>query len=326
VVGAGIVPIATGSDGGGSIRIPAAACGVVGLKPTRGRVTWGPAGGDVLLGWGAHHVLTRTVRDTAAALDALAGAHPGDPSVAPPHPRPFLAEAGSPPEPLRIAFWHAPWSGTDPDAEVTAACLATAGLLEELGHGVEQGSPTFDWPGFLWTMTTIWSAANAHLVDGFARLVEREPGPETLEGSTIAMLEHGRRVSADQLLTALDHVNAISRQVGSFFSEIDVLLTPTLGTLPVPLGVYDPEEAIEPERLFGEWSRLETFLPVFNATGQPAISLPLHQSEAGLPIGIQLVGRFGDEATLLRLSAQLEQALPWHARVPPIHVSAAGHA
>jgi amidase len=175
-------------------------------------------------------------------------------------------------------------------------------------------------------MTTIWSAANAHLVDGFARLVEREPGPETLEGSTIAMLEHGRRVSADQLLTALDHVNAISRQVGSFFSEIDVLLTPTLGTLPVPLGVYDPEEAIEPERLFGEWSRLETFLPVFNATGQPAISLPLHQSEAGLPIGIQLVGRFGDEATLLRLSAQLEQALPWHARVPPIHVSAAGHA
>jgi amidase len=323
VVGAGVVPVAVASDGGGSIRIPASCCGVVGLKPTRGRVTWGPATGEPLLGWGVHHVITRSVRDTAAALDALSGAYPGDPSTAPPPPRTFLDEVGAEPGRLRIAFCHEPWSGTTPDPQVQAACEATASLLAGLGHEVEAGAPPFDWDAFMITMADVWSATTAHLIDGFARLVGREPGPDTLEASTVAMLDRGRSVTTAELLAAVDHVNVLSRQLGAFFAGVDVLLTPTLASLPERLGVYDPSEEIAPRDLFQTWSRLETFLPCFNASGQPAISLPLHTSDEGLPIGMQLVGRFGDEATLLRLSGQLEEALPWAARVPPLHVSRA---
>jgi amidase len=173
------------------------------------------------------------------------------------------------------------------------------------------------------TMADVWSATTAHLIDGFARLVGREPGPDTLEASTVAMLDRGRSVTTAELLAAVDHVNVLSRQLGAFFAGVDVLLTPTLASLPERLGVYDPSEEIAPRDLFQTWSRLETFLPCFNASGQPAISLPLHTSDEGLPIGMQLVGRFGDEATLLRLSGQLEEALPWAARVPPLHVSRA---
>jgi amidase len=323
VVGAGIVPVAVASDGGGSIRIPASCCGVVGLKPTRGRVTWGPATGEPLLGWGVHHVITRSVRDTAAALDSLAGMYPGDPSTAPAPERPFRDEVGAEPGRLRVAFCHDPWSGTEPEPEVQAACEATASLLADLGHDVDAAAVPIDWETFIDAMTDIWSATTAHLIDGFADALGREPGPDTLEGSTVAMVDHGRAVPVSRLLDAVDHVNVLSRRLGAFFTSVDVLLTPTLAALPERLGVYDPHEQIAPRDLFQRWSRLETFLPCFNATGQPAISLPLHMSDEGLPIGMQLVARFGDEVTLLRLSAQLEDALPWSGRVPPSHVSRA---
>ncbi len=320
-VGAGIVPVATASDGGGSIRIPAAACGVVGLKPTRGRVTWAPSAAEPLGGWAVHFVVTRSVRDTAVALDVLAAPAPGDPNLAPAPARAYAAELDGPGRPLRIAFCHEPWSGRAGDPQVQAACEATAALLAELGHEVEQARPGFDWELFLEAMTTIWSADAAHSIDGFGELVGRTPGPENLEGATLAMVAHGRSISSSRLLDAVGDVNTISRHVGGWFTGYDALLTPTLGTLPAPIGRYDPNASISPRDLFASWSDLETFLPVFNATGQPAISLPLHTSEEGLPIGIQLVGRFGDESTLLALAAQLEQARPWADRTPPIHAA-----
>ena len=321
VVGAGIVPVAAASDGGGSIRIPASACGVVGLKPSRGRVTWGPHIGEALVGWATHFMVTRSVRDTAALLDALHGPLAGDPFTIAPPARPFLDEVGAPVGRLRVAWCADPWSGYDGDPEVIAATEATADLLERMGHHVEQARPPLDWESFLQAMTDVWSADNAHTIDGFARAVGREPGPETLEGATWAAVRYGREVTAARLLDAAEAVNHAARSMGWFFSQYDVLLTPTLGALPARLGVYDPSAEIELRDTFDTWSRLESFLPVFNATGQPAISLPLHSSSDGLPIGMQLVGAFGSESLLLRVAAALEEALPWRDRRPPIHVA-----
>ncbi len=293
-VGAGIVPVASASDGGGSIRIPASACGVVGLKTSRGRVTWGPQIAEALAGWAIHFMVSRSVRDTAAMLDALGGPAYGDPFVIPGPARPFL---------------------------VAAATETTAQLLESLGHHVESATPQFDWEPFLVAMTDVWAADNAHTVDGLAAYLGKTVDADTLEGSTLAAVEYGRTVSAGRLLDAMGQANHLARIMGWFFASYDILLTPTLGRLPAPLKMYDPTEPIELRQMFETWSPWESFLPVFNATGQPAISLPLHMSESGLPIGMQLVGGFGTESLLLRLSSQLEEALPWSGRIPPIHVS-----
>ena len=323
VVGAGIVPVASASDGGGSIRIPAASCGVVGLKPSRGRVPWGPHIAEALAGWAVHFMVSRTVRDTAALLDQLSGTLAGDPFVIPSPRRPFREEVGAPVERLRVAYWSSPLSGASADREITTATERTARVLDDLGHVVEEARPPLDWETFLRAMTDVWASDNAHTIDWFARAVGREPDGETLEGSTLAALEYGRTVSASQVFDANDTANYIARGMGWFFSNYDVLLTPTLGAPLPPLGTYDPTSYVELREVFTSWSALESFLPVFNATGQPAISLPLHMSESGLPIGMQLVGAFGSESLLLRLSAQLEEALPWADRRPPIHVASA---
>ncbi len=323
VVGAGIVPVAAGSDGGGSIRIPASACGVVGLKPSRGRITWGPHIAEALTGWAVHFMVTRSVRDCAALLDALSGPYPGDPFEIAPPARPFRDEVFAPVGRRRVATWSKPWSGHDADPQIAAATTATAELLSGLGHHVEEARPSLAWEPFLQAMTDVWAADNAHTIDHFARMMSRTPDAETLEGATLAALEYGRTVSAGRLLDAHDQTNQVARRMGSFFGNFDVLLTPTLGRLPARLGVYDPIRPTQLRELFEVWSPLESFLPAFNATGQPAISLPLHTSEDGLPIGMQLVGAFGSEALLLRLAAQLEQALPWMGgRRPAIHVAA----
>jgi amidase len=320
VVGAGIVPVAAASDGGGSIRIPAAACGVVGLKPSRGRVTWGPHIAEALAGWAVHFMVSRSVRDTAGMLDALHGPLAGDPfHVAAPR-RAFMQEIGAPVERLRVAYWAEPLSGGDSDPQVVAATESTARLLEGLGHDVEQARPPVEWAPFLQAMTDVWAADNAHTIDGMARVLGRTPSLDNLEGSTFATLEYGRTVSAGRLLDAMDVANHLSRAMGWFFSNYDVLLTPTLGALPALLGTYDATARVELLEIFETWSALESFLPIFNATGQPAISLPLHMSAEGLPIGMQLVTRFGGESLLLRLSSQLEEAQPWSHRRPPIHV------
>jgi amidase len=320
-VGAGIIPVASASDGGGSIRIPASACGVVGLKPSRGRITWGPYAGEALAGWAVHFMVSRTVRDCAALLDCLAGTTPGDPFVIAPPLRPFAAEIGAPTGPLRIGWTATPWSGDEPDAEVVSATSATAGLLGNLGHGVSEAQLAFSWEPFLQAMTDVWAADLAHMIDGFAPVLGRVPSHENLEGTTLSALEYGRRVSAADLFHAADRVNLLARVMGAFFGEHDVLLTPTLGRLPAPLGLYDPTASMELHEVFATWSPWESFLPIFNATGLPALSLPLHESTGGLPIGMQLVGPFGSESLLLRLAAQLEEALPWAGRRPPIHVA-----
>lgn len=320
-VAAGIVPVAGASDGGGSIRIPAAACGTVGLKPSRGRITWGPHVREPLLGWAVHFVLTRTVRDTAAALDALAGPMPGDPFRIEHPAHGYLADVGAPVEPLRVAFWSQPWSGHPGDGEVAAATRATADLLVSLGHHLEEARPVFDWERFLLAMTDLWSATSAHTIDGMASFLGRPVDETTLEGPTLELVRHGRAVSAQQLLDGTATVSELSGVMGTFFGQYDVLLTPTLGALPARLGEYDAHAPTPPRETFASWSHLESFLPVFNATGQPAISLPLQHSATGLPIGMQLVGRFGTESLLLRLAATLEQAAPWSHRRPPAHVA-----
>ena len=321
VVGSGIVPVASASDGGGSIRIPAASCGVVGLKTSRGRVTWGPQIAEALAGWAVHFMVSRSVRDTAALLDALSGPAYGDPFVIPAPERPFLEEVRAAVDPLRIAYWSTPWSGQDADPEIVAATAETAKVLESMGHHVEETTPQVEWEPFLRAMTDVWAADNAHTVDNLAAYLGVTPSLDNLEASTLAAVEYGRGVTASQLIEAMGQANTLARTMGWFFSSHDVLLTPTLGRPVAPLRMYDPSEPIELSRMFEVWSAWESFLPIFNATGQPAISLPLHHSKTGLPIGMQLVGAFGHESLLLRLAAQLEEALPWRDRFPPVHVT-----
>ncbi len=321
VVGAGIVPVAAASDGGGSIRIPASACGVVGLKPSRGRIPWGPHIAEALMGWAARFMVSRSVRDSAALLDALSHPAAGDPFVIATPDRPFADEVGAPVEQLRIGVATRPWSGHEADPEVTAATRATAALLADLGHHVDETEDLLDWEPFLGAMTDLWAADAAHTVDDFALAVDRPVDATTVEGSTLAAVVHGRAVTALRLMDALGEANQAARRMGRYFTAHDVLLTPTLGRLPAPLGMYDPAEPMELRDVFSSWAPWESFLPVFNATGQPAISLPLHQSREGLPIGMQLVGAVGTESLLLRLAAQLEQALPWSDRIPTLHVS-----
>jgi amidase len=254
-------------------------------------------------------------------LDHLGGPAYGDPFVIPPPERPFLAEVGAPVEQLRVAYWSTPWSGQEPDTEIAAATEKTAQLLESMGHHVEEATPSVEWEPFLRAMADVWAADNAHTVDGLAAFLGVTPGPDNLEGSTLAAVEYGRTVTAGQLIDAMEQANVLARTMGWFFSSHDVLLTPTLGRPVAPLRMYDPNAPIQLTNVFEVWSAWESFLPIFNATGQPAISLPLHQSAAGLPIGMQLVAGFGNEALLLRLAAALEAALPWRDRIPPIHVT-----
>ena len=321
VVGAGVVPVALASDGGGSIRIPAAACGTVGLKPGRGRVPWGLHLKEPLLGWAVQFAITRSVRDAALLLDVLGGPSPADYEGLPRPEAPYADLLRSPAPRLRIAWWSHPWSGHDPDPVVTEATAATAALLESLGHQVQADTPVFAWEAYLQAMTDVWAATNAHTIDAMAALVGRPVDLDTVEGSTLAMVEHGRRVTGLQLLDAIDVETHLTYVMSEFFSRYDLLLTPTLGAVLPPIGHYDPSAWMEPREMFATWSRWESFLPVFNTTGQPAISLPLHMSPDGLPVGMQLVAAQGQEGLLLQVAAELEQALPWAGRIPPVHAA-----
>jgi amidase len=291
----------------------------VGLKPSRGRVPWGLHLKEPLLGWAVQFAMTRSVRDAALLLDVLGGPTPGDHEGVSRPDTPFAQAPFTPVRPLRIAWWSHPWSGHDPDPVVTEATAATAALLESLGHEVEADSPTFSWDSYLQAMTDVWASTNAHTIDGLAAALGREVNDQTVEGSTLAMVEYGRQVTALQLLNAIDVETSLTYLMTEFFSRYDVLLTPTLGAVLPPVGHYDPRAWIEPKDTFATWSRWESFLPVFNSTGQPAISLPLHETADGLPIGMQLVAGPGEEALLLSLAAQLEQALPWADRRPPVY-------
>jgi amidase len=317
-VASGMVPVGHANDGGGSIRIPASECGLVGLKPTRGRTSLGPELGDMFGGLVSEHVVSRSVRDTAAVLDAVHGPMPGDPYAAPTPSRPFLDEVGADPGRLRIGILTtAQATPTHPDC--VAAAEDAGRLLESLGHTVEAEYPkAMDDPEVTTQFITLWSAGNAWSLDYWARKTGTPIGAEDVEPLTWALCEMGRSYTAPQWLASREWLQRWSRDLAEWWaSGYDVLLTPTIAEPPPELGQFDSLPDNPLQGLFRA-AGLVPFTPPFNITGQPAISLPLSWNEANLPIGVQLVSAFGREDVLLRLSAQLEQAQPWANRVPPV--------
>lgn len=319
LVAARAVPVAHATDGAGSIRIPAAWCGLVGLKPTRGRVPPGPDSDERLSGFGVDFALTRTVRDAAALLDAVCGPALGDKYFAAPPERPYAQEVGAPAGRLRIAMTTRAWSGAPVDKEYAETVSMVCRELAALGHDVEEASPQVDAERFIDANIPIWTASLADSALVLAQVRGVDLGLDVLEAVTLASVEYGRRLTAVDLLRALRLSGAITRSVSAFFRTYDVLMTPTVAVPPPQLGTLNQNEpGLDPRSWIEKLFALIPFTPLFNMTGQPAISLPLAQSSEGLPIGVQFVARYGDEATLLRLAAQLEQALPWHLRRPSI--------
>ena len=310
-----MVPAAHGNDAGGSIRIPASCCGVFGLKPTRARVPAGPHYGELLGGLAVEHALTRSARDSAALLDAAAGPDPGDPYWAPPPTRPFRNEVGAPPGRLRIAFSARAPLGPAMHPDCIAAVHDAARLCETLGHEVVEAVPAVDAEPFWRAFTIVISAGFTWAIDDWSRRTGRAVAPEHFEPFVWALAGRGREFSSAAYLLAQQDMHRASRGVARFFADHDVWLTPTLGAPPVPLGtlVYTGGDPFEMRRRIAEFC---PFTWIANATGQPAMSVPLHWNREGLPIGTQWMARLGDEATLLRLATQLEVARPWTRRPP----------
>jgi amidase len=319
-VAAGLVAMAHGNDGGGSIRIPASCCALVGLKPTRGRNPLGPNYGDLWGGLIAEHVLTRSVRDSAAALDMTSGPDIGDPYWAPPADRPFLQAVKEPPGRLRIAFTDQSFSGTEVHPDCKAAVRDVAKLCEELGHYVEEASPQVNGPLLFENFTKVIAAATACAIRDLARITGREPNPGDFEPLAWGLAQRGNQMSAGEYMLAVQDLQKISRDVAQFFETYDVLLTPTTGMPPVPVGSFLMDEDGDPFETRRQMASFTPFTSLQNVTGQPAISLPLYWNSEGLPIGAHFVGRFGDEVTLFRLAGQLEEARPWKDRWPKISI------
>jgi len=316
-VAAGIVPMAHANDGGGSIRIPASCCGLFGLKPTRGRNPLGPWYGDLGSGLAVEHAVSRSVRDSAALLDATAGPSPGDPYSAPPKVRPYLEEVRRAPGPLRIAVSVSALTGARVHPECRRAVESTARLCEELGHHVEWAAPEFDHERYLKAFGALWTAFASWAIRDWSRRYGLTPSEADFEPNTWQMYLSGERRSSGQYLLALQDVQQISRAVGAFFERYDMTLTPTLARPPVPLGYFQWSGGPKGEFLehLGEYSG---FTSLANGTGQPAMSVPLHWTEEGLPVGIHFQARFGGEGPLFRLAGQLEHARPWASRRPPV--------
>lgn len=316
-VAAGIVPLAHANDGGGSVRIPASCCGLVGLKPTRARNPMGPSVGDFASGLAIDHVVSRTVRDSAAALDCTHGPEPGDPYCAPPVTRPFLEEVRTDPGRLRIAFTTQDLNGKPLHPECVTAVQATAKLLEQLGHTVEEAAPTFNMEVLSRAFIAVFASGHAWAIDAFGMIHGRTPREQDFEGLTWGLYQYGQRVTGPQYLMGVTMLQMGARQVAQFHQTYDCWLTTTLGAPPIKLGTIDRNER-DVMKAMGPVLDWVPFTPIQNATGQPAISLPLHWTADGLPVGVMFAGRFGDEATLFRLAGQLEEARPWRDRHPPI--------
>jgi amidase len=316
-VAAGFVAMAHANDGGGSIRIPASCCGLFGLKPTRGRNPLGPHYGDLFSGLVVEHAVTRSVRDSAALLDATAGPDLGDPYVAPPAPRPFLEEVSRPPGFLRVAFTTSGATGAPVHPDCVRAVHEAAKLCEGLGHEVSEASPPLDGDQISQAFITVWSAGTAWTIDDWSRRTGQTPSAERFEPLTWALYEMGGRRSASDYLLAIQDLQAVARQIARFLIDYDVWLSPTLAEPPPALGSFDAPDDNPMHGIFRS-ALFVPFTPVFNATGQPAMSVPLFWNGDAVPIGVQFAGRFGDEATLFRLAAQLEQARPWADRWPSL--------
>lgn len=318
-VAAGVVPFAHANDGGGSIRIPASCCGLVGLKPSRGRMPAGPDADDLIFGMGVELVVSRTVRDSAAVLDATHGPDAGARLMLPFPAAPYRQLIERSPARLRIAYATKSPDGAGPiDPECLAGVERTAKLLADLGHIVEEASPQFDHEGACLNFLDLAAAYFGGGISLIQQMTGRKPSLENLETTTLAIYEYGRRLSAFELGAAFARINQLSRQMGAFFPRYDLWLTPTMAVPPVKLGVMNAMADLGAAEWIKQVLSLAPFTAPFNATGQPAISLPLHQSASGLPIGMHFVGRLGDEATLLQLARQLEQAAPWADRRPGI--------
>ena len=315
-VAAGLVAMAHANDGGGSIRIPASCCGLFGLKPSRGRNPLGPDYGDMASGLIAEHVVSRSVRDSAALLDATTGRDLGAPYAAPPKARAYVREVGRDPGRLRVAFSTQPLLGEPAHADCIAAAEAAARLAEDLGHAVEPAAPPVDGLALTRSFATLWIGMLGWIVRDWQRRLGREPQEHDFEAATWRSFRRAERMTPADYLLALQDLQRQSRVVAAFFESYDVWLTPTLAEPPYPLGSFAFSEETRRQHL-ERIGRFTGFTLLANATGQPAMSVPLYWNAAGLPIGVQFAGRFGDEASLFRLAAQLEAARPWAGRWPP---------
>jgi amidase len=311
---AGMVPLAHGSDGGGSIRIPAACCGLVGLKPSRGRISRGPEQGDDFLVQDG--VLTRSVAETAALLDVMAGYEPGDATWAPPPPEPFAVTAAREPGRLRIGFTTVAAIEAEVDPLCERAVRDAAALLESLGHEVEQVDPPWAGQNLLRPFTLVFGTPVALGMWFGSQATGREPSPELVEPLTWTIWEGVRERDPLDYLRARTRLTAVSRPIVALWNDYDAVLTPSLAQRPVRIGEIDScsDEPWDDYRRSGEFT---PYTALFNVTGQPAISVPLFQGEDGLPLGVMLAGRPAGEGPLLSLAAQLEAASPWADRRPP---------
>jgi amidase/6-aminohexanoate-cyclic-dimer hydrolase len=314
-VAAGMLPIAHATDGGGSIRIPASACGLFGLKPTRARNPMGPDAGEGWSGASIGHAVTWSVRDSAALLDATSGPDVGDPYWAPPPARPFLQEVGRDPGRLRIALTTTPWIDGPVDPECAEAAQAAARLCASLGHDIEEARPQIDEAAWGQASRTIVVASVAFTLETRAAALRRPLSQDDVERITWERVQEARAFSAADYARAVHTVHRTGRAVARFLERYDALITPTMAKPPHPLGVLslsNPDSAV----FLAARTASVGFTALFNSSGHPAMSVPLAMSKSGLPLGVQFVGRFGDEATLFRLASQLEVAQPWKDRRP----------
>ncbi|WP_320275923.1 amidase [Mesorhizobium captivum] len=316
-VAAGITPIAHGSDGGGSIRIPASWCGLVGLNPSRGRISDGPSNQDTSFGRSRSFVLCRTVRDMAAALDVFSGPHPGDPFIIVQPNRSYVEELSQPTGRLLVGVARTSWGAVDLEPEVLHVVEATATLLQDMGHTVTDIEPPYEPVEY---SRTYVASPTARWLDEAAQVMGRTISADTLEPVTLKRYEYGRCLPLARAWDLEEALRKLRFRVGEAIQRFDILLTPTLPKVAVRHGgIYSAmNPTISPDEYVAVDTAICQYTGVFNVTGQPSVSLPLAQSASGLPIGIQIVGRFGDEATLVRVARDLEYARPWHHRRPKI--------
>ena len=316
-VAARIVPGAHASDGGGSIRIPASCCGVFGFKPTRGRNSAGPDAGEAWNGLSVEHAVTRSVRDSAALLDATAGPAPGDPYSAPPPERPFAAEVGADPGRLRVAVQRQALSGVPVHPDCLAAVDAAAALLEELGHEVDEDLPRYDaartGPAYALVIAANVQAA----IDEYAEATGQQPGEGEIENVIRVLAADAHVKTAADLARAIWALHRAGREVAPFFERYDVLISPVVATPPPPLGTFDTTGTDVAAYLTAVFSFIP-FTALSNIAGIPSMSVPLHWSDDGLPIGVHAVAGYGRDGLLFRLAGQLEAARPWADRAPPL--------